>query len=40
MIVKKKYIQLFLFVLIYTLVARNSEEMSDIKYTTKVKEQK
>ena len=39
MIVKKKYIQLVLFVLLFSLGACNSDEMSDINDTTEVQEQ-
>ena len=39
MIVKKKYIQLVLFVLLFSLGACNSDEMSDINDTTEVPEQ-
>ncbi|WP_294555060.1 fimbrial protein [uncultured Bacteroides sp.] len=39
MIVKKKYIQLVLFVLLFSLGACNSDEMSDINNTTNVQEQ-
>lgn len=36
---KKKYIQLVLFVLLFSLGACNSDEMSDINDTTEVQEQ-
>lgn len=39
MVVKKKYIQLALFVLLFSLGACNSDEMSDINDTTEVQEQ-
>ena len=39
MIVKKKYIQLVLFVLLFSFGACNSDEMSDINDTTEVQEQ-